>query len=150
MTPALHTRLTELLAQEPRPTAAELRRRLREEGHPIGPTSAYRWLRDGIPDRCRPPDIEATRAVIRARAAELDLLESDGLTLRHGALAAIAKRAASEGRGISRVGVKWAWEHGIVDLPRWPLSAPFAANPGDEKESEKKIPRRLARCKVAR
>jgi hypothetical protein len=94
--------------------------------------------------------VEATRAVIRARAAELGLLESDGLTLRHGALAAIAKRAASEGRGISRVGVKWAWEHGMVDLAGWRLSAPFAGNPAGEKESEKKIPRRLAIRKLAR
>ena len=127
MTRELYHRLTELLAQEPRPTGAELRRKLREEGHPIGPTTAYRWLRDGIPDRCPPPDVEATRAVIRARAAELGLLESDGLTLRYGALSAIAERATLEGRGITRVGVRWAWEHGIVDLPRWPLSAPFGA-----------------------
>jgi hypothetical protein len=137
LSPVLYHRLTELLAQEPRPTGAELQRKLRDEGHPIGPTSAYRWLRDGIPARCQPPDVEATRAVIRARAKELDLLESDGLTLRHGALAAIAKRAASEGRGITRVGVKWAWERGIV-AKDWKLLAPFAVNPGDEKGGEKK------------
>ena len=137
MSPVLYHRLTELLAQEPRLTAAELRRKLRDEGHPIGPTSAYRWLRDGIPARCQPPDVEATRAVIRARAKELDLLESDGLTLRHGALAAIAKRAASEGRGITRVGVKWAWERGIV-AKDWRLSAPFAVNPAGAKGGEKK------------
>ena len=138
MTPALHTRLTELLAQEPRPTGAELRRKLREEGHPIGPTTAYRWLRDGIPARCHPPDVEATRAVIRARAAELGLLEADGLTLRYGALSAIAERATLEGRGITRVGVRWAWEHGMVDLAGWRLSAPFAVNPAGAEESEKK------------
>ena len=137
MTPALHTRLTELLAQEPRLTAAELRRRLREEGHPIGPTTAHRWLRDGIPARCHPPDVEATRAVIRARAAELDLLESDGLTLRHGALSAIARRATEEGRGITRVGLTWAWEHGVVDLAGWRLCAPFAANRREESHAQK-------------
>ena len=138
MTPTLYNRLTELLAQEPRPTGAELRRKLRDEGHPIGPTTAYRWLRDGIPARCHPPDVEATRAVIRARAKELGLLEADGLTLRYGALAAIAKRAASEGRGISRVAIRWAWEHGMVDLAGWRLSAPFAVNPAGAEGGEKK------------
>ena len=127
MSPVLYHRLTELLAQEPRLTAAGLRRKLREEGHPIGPTPAYRWLRDGIPDRCHPPDVEATRAVIRARAKELGLLESDGLTLRYGALSAIAERATLEGRGITRVGLTWAWGHGIVDLEGWRLCAPFGA-----------------------
>ena len=53
MTPTLYNRLTELLAQEPRPTGAELRDILARDGHRIGPTTAYRWLRDGIPDRCR-------------------------------------------------------------------------------------------------
>ena len=138
MSPVLYHRLTELLAQDPRPTGAELRRKLREEGHPIGPTSAYRWLRDGIPARCRPPDIEATRAVIRARAKELKLLESDGLTLRHGALVAIARQAEKEGRGLTRVRVSQAWRDGVVALAEWPLSAPFAVNPGDGGESEKK------------
>ena len=138
MTPVLYHRLTELLAQEPRPTGAELRDILARDGHRIGPTTAYRWLRNGIPDRCHPPDVEATRAVIRARAAELDLLESDGLTLRYGALSAIAERATLEGRGISRVGVKWAWEHGMVDLAGWRLSAPFAVNPAGAKGGEKK------------
>ena len=138
MTLTLYRRLTELLAQEPRPTAAELRRILTGEGHDVSPTTAYRWLRDGIPDRCRPPDVEATRAVIRARAAELGLLESDGLTLRHGAISAIAERATLERRGITRVGVRWAWEHGMVDLAGWRLSAPFAVNPGDDGEGEKK------------
>ena len=138
MSPELYHRLTGLLAQEPRPTAAELRDTLTREGHPIGPTSAYRWLRDGIPARCRPPDVEATRAVIRARAAELGLLESDGLTLRHRALTAIAERATLEGRGITRVGLTWAWEHGMVDLAGWRLSAPFAVNPAGAEESEKK------------
>ena len=138
MTPTLYNRLTELLAQEPRPTGAELRRKLRDEGHDVSPTTAHRWRRDGIPPRCEPPDVEATRNVIRARAAELGLLESDGLTLRHGAFVAIAERAKLEGRGISRVGVKWAWEHGMVDLAGWRLSAPFAVNPGDEKGGEKK------------
>ena len=138
MTPALHTRLTELLAQEPRPTGAELRRILTAEGHPIGPTSAYRWLRDGIPARCHPPDVEATRAVIRARAAELGLLESDGLTLRHRAFVAIARQAEKEGRGLTRVRVSQAWREGVVDLAGWPLSAPFAVNPDGAKESEKK------------
>ena len=137
MTPTLYNRLTELLAQEPRPTGAELRDILARDGHRIGPTTAYRWLRDGIPDRCHPPDIEATRAVIRARAAELGLLESDGLTLRYGALSAIAERATLEGRGITRVGVKWAWEHGMVDLAGWRLCAPFAANPGGEESVQK-------------
>ena len=127
MTPALHTRLTELLAQEPRPTAAELRRKLRDEGHDVSATTAHRWRRSGIPPRCEPPDVDATRAVIRARAKELGLLEADGLTLRHGALAAIAKRATLEGRGITRVGLTWAWEHGMVDLAGWRLCAPFGA-----------------------
>ena len=138
MTPTLYNRLTELLAQEPRPTGAELQRKLRDEGHPIGPTSAYRWLRDGIPARCRPADIEATRAVIRARAAELGLLESDGLTLRHGALVAISRKAEKEGRGLTRVRVSQAWRDGVVDLAEWPLFAPFAVNPDGAKESEKK------------
>ena len=127
MTPVLYHRLTELLAQEPRPTGAELRDILARDGHRIGPTTAYRWLRDGIPARCHPPDVEATRAVIRARAKELGLLESDGLTLRYGALSAIAERATLEGRGITRVGLTWAWEHGIVDLEGWRLCAPFGA-----------------------
>ena len=138
MSPELYHRLTELLAQDPRPTGAELRRKLREEGHPIGPTSAHRWLRDGIPARCVPPDIEATRAVIRARAKELKLLESDGLTLRHRAFVAIARQAEKEGRGLTRVRVSQAWRDGVVDLAEWPLSAPFAVNPGDGGESEKK------------
>lgn len=138
MTDALRTRLTELLNRDPRPTGAELRDILARDGHRIGPTTAHRWRRNGIPARCVPPDVEATRDVIRARAAELGLLESDGLTLRHGALAAIAERAKLEGRGISRVGVKWAWEHGMVDLAGWRLSAPFAVNPAGAKESEKK------------
>ena len=127
MTPALYTRLTELLAQDPRPTGAELRDILARDGHRIGPTTAYRWLRDGIPARCRPPDIEATRAVIRARAAELKLLESDGLTLRHRALTAIAERATLEGRGLTRVRVSQAWRDGVVDLAGWPLSKRFGA-----------------------
>ena len=127
MTPELYHRLTGLLSQEPRPTAAELRRILTGEGHDVSPTSAYRWLRDGIPARCVPPDIEATRAVIRARAAELGLLESDGLTLRHGALVAISRKAEKEGRGLTRVRVSQAWERGIVDLERWSLSKPFGA-----------------------
>ena len=127
MTPTLYNRLTELLAQEPRPTGAELQRKLRDEGHPIGPTSAYRWLRDGIPARCHPPDVEATRAVIRARAKELGLLEADGLTLRYGALSAIARQAEAEGRGLTRVRVSQAWRDGVVDLAGWPLSAPFGA-----------------------
>lgn len=138
MTPELYHRLTGLLAQEPRPTAAELRDTLTREGHPIGPTSAYRWLRNGIPARCRPADIEATRAVIRARAKELKLLESDGLTLRHGAFVAISRKAEKEGRGLTRVRVSQAWRDGVVDLPGWPLSAPFAVNPGDGGEGEKK------------
>ena len=138
MTLTLYRRLTELLAQEPRPTAAELRRILTGEGHDVSPTTAHRWLRDGIPARCRPPDVEATRAVIRARAAELGLLESDGLTLRHGAISAIAERATLEGRGLTRVRVSQAWRDGVVDLAEWPLSAPFAVNPGDGGESEKK------------
>ena len=138
MSPALYRRLTELLAQEPRPTGAELRDILARDGHRIGPTTAYRWLRDGIPARCHPPDVEATRTVIRARAAELGMLEADGLTLRYGALSAIAERATLEGRGITRVGVKWAWEHGMVDLAGWRLSAPFAVNPAGAEESEKK------------
>jgi hypothetical protein len=138
MTASLYRRLTELLAQEPRPTGAELYQILTSEGHQIGPTSAYRWLRDGIPARCHPPDVEATRAVIRARAAELGVLEADGLTLRHGALAAIARQAEAEGRGLTRVAIRWAWEHGMVDLAGWRLSAPFAVNPGGGGESEKK------------
>ena len=138
MTPELYHRLTDLLSQEPRPTGAELHRILTSEGHQIqSHTTPYRWLRNGIPARCVPPDVEATRAVIRARAAELGLLESDGLTLRHGAFVAIAERATLEGRGITRVGVKWAWERGIV-AKDWRLSAPFAVNPGDEKGGEKK------------
>ena len=127
MSPALYHRLTGLLSQDPRPTAAELRRILTGEGHDVSPTTAHRWLRDGIPDRCRPPDIEATRAVIRARAAELKLLESDGLTLRHGALVAISRQAEKEVRGLTRVRVSQAWERGIVDLERWPMSKPFGA-----------------------
>ena len=127
MSPELYHRLTDLLSQKPRPTAAELRRILTGEGHDVSPTTAHRWLRDGIPARCRPPDIEATRAVIRARAKELKLLESDGLTLRHRALTAIAERATLEGRGITRVGLTWAWEHGLVGLAGWPLSKPFGA-----------------------
>ena len=138
MTDALRTRLTELLAQDPRPTAAELRRILTGEGHDVSPTTAHRWLRDGIPDRCRPPDVEATRAVIRARAAELGLLESDGLTLRHGALVAIARQAEKEGCGITRARVSQAWKDGVVGLAEWPLSAPFAVNPTGEKGGEKK------------
>ena len=47
-------------------------------------------------------------------------------------------RATLEGRSITRVGVKWAWEHGMVDLAGWRLCAPFAANPGGEEEGEKK------------
>ena len=138
MTPELYHRLTELLAQKPRPTGAELYRILRDEGYEIqSHTTPYRWLRNGIPDRCRPPDIEATRNVIRARAKELGLLESDGLTLRHGAFVAIAERATLEGRGITRVGVKWAWERGIV-AKDWRLSAPFAVNPAGAKGGEKK------------
>ena len=137
MTPALRTRLTELLAQDPRPTAAELRRILTGEGFDVSPTTAHRWRRSGIPARCEPPDVEATRAVIRARAKELGLLEADGATLRHGAFAAIAERAKLEGRGISRVGVKWAWDRGIVG-ENWKLSAPFAVNPAGEKGGEKK------------
>jgi hypothetical protein len=127
LTDALRTRLAELLAQEPRPTGAELHQILNSEGHQIGPTSAYRWLRDGIPARCHPPDVEATRAVIRARAAELGVLEADGLTLRHGALAAIARQAEAEGRGLTRVAIRWAWDRGIVGLAEWPLSKPFGA-----------------------
>ena len=138
MTPTLYNRLTELLAQEPRPTGAQLRRILTGEGHDVSPTTAHRWRRSGIPARCHPPDVEATRAVIRARAKELGLLEADGLTLRYGALAAIAKRAASEGRGISRVAIRWAWEHGMVDLAGWRLSAPVAVNPAGAKGGEKK------------
>ena len=138
MSPALYHRLTDLLAQDPRPTAAELRRILTGEGHDVSPTTAHRWLRDGIPDRCRPPDIEATRAVIRARAAELKLLESDGLTLRHRAFVAIARQAEKEGRGLTRVRVSQAWRDGVVRLAEWPLSAPFAVNPDGAKESEKK------------
>ena len=137
MSPELYHRLTELLAQKPRPTAAELRRILTGEGHDVSPTTAHRWRRKGIPDRCRPPDVEATRNVIRARAAELGLLESDGLTLRHGAFVAIAERATLEGRGITRVGVKWAWEHGIV-ADDWKLLAPFAVNLASGGEGEKK------------
>ena len=127
MTPDLYHRLTGLLSQEPRLTAAQLRRILTGEGHDVSPTTAHRWRRNGIPDRCHPPDIEATRAVIRARAKELGLLESDGLTLRYGALSAIAERATLEGRGITRVGLTWAWEHGIVDPTKWRLCAPFGA-----------------------
>ena len=139
MTPELYHRLTDLLSQEPRPTGAELHRILTSEGHQIqSHTTPYRWLRNGIPARCRPPDIEATRNVIRARAKELGLLESDGLTLRHGALAAIAERAKLEGRGISRVAIRWAWKHGMVDLAGWRLSAPFAVNPAGAKGGEKK------------
>ena len=138
MSPELYHRLNGLLAQEPRPTAAELRRILTGEGHDVSPTSAYRWLRDGIPARCVPPDIEATRAVIRARAKELKLLESDGLTLRHGALVAISRKAEKEGRGLTRVRVSQAWRDGVVRLAEWPLSAPFAVNPGDGGEGEKK------------
>ena len=138
MSPELYHRLTGLLAQEPRPTAAELHRILTSEGHQIGPTSAYRWLRNGIPARCVPPDIEATRAVIRARAKELKLLESDGLTLRHRAFVAIARQAEKEGRGLTRVRVSQAWRDGVVGLAEWPLSAPFAVNSGDGGEGEKK------------
>lgn len=137
MTPALRSRLTELLAQDPRPTAAELRRILTGEGHDVSPTTAHRWRRNGIPPRCEPPDVDATRNIIRARAAELGLLEADGLTLRHGAFVAIAMQATKEGRGITRVGVKWAWERGIA-AKDWKLLAPFAVNPGDEKGGEKK------------
>jgi hypothetical protein len=139
LTDALRTRLAELLAQEPRPTGAELYDILTSEGHKIqSRTTPYRWLRKGIPARCHPPDIEATRDVIRTRAAELGLLEADGLTLRHGALAAIARQAEAEGRGLTRVAIRWAWEHGMVDLAGWRLSAPFAVNPGHGGEGEKK------------
>jgi hypothetical protein len=139
MTPALYHRLTELLNQDPRPTGAQLYDILTSEGHQIqSRTTPYRWLNKGIPARCVPPDVDATRAVIRARAAELGLLESDGATLRHGALAAIAERAKLEGRGISRVAIRWAWKHGMVDLAGWRLSAPFAVNPAGAKGGEKK------------
>ena len=138
MSPTLYHRLTELLAQDPRPTGAELRDILARDGHRIGPTTAYRWLRNGIPARCRPPDIEATRAVIRARAKELKLLESDGLTLRHGAFVAISRKAEKEGRGLTRARVSQAWRDGVVGLAEWPLSAPFAVNPGGGGEGEKK------------
>ena len=137
MSPTLYHRLTELLAQEPRPTAAELRRILTGEGHDVSPTTAHRWRRNGIPPRCEPPDVDATRNIIRARAAELGLLEADGLTLRHGALAAIANQAAKEGRGLTRVAVKWAWERGIA-AKDWKLLAPFAVNPAGAKDGEKK------------
>jgi hypothetical protein len=128
LTDALRTRLTELLAQEPRPTGAELYQILTSEGHQIqSRTTPYRWIRNGIPARCHPPDVEATRDVIRARAKELGLLESDGVTLRHGALAAIARQAEAEGRGLTRVAIRWAWDRGIVDLAGWSLSKPFGA-----------------------
>lgn len=139
MTDALRTRLAELLAQEPRPTGAELYDILTSEGHKIqSRTTPYRWLRKGIPARCHPPDVEATRAVIRARAKQLDLLDGDNVRLRQGAFVAIARQAEAEGRGISRVRVSQAWNEGIVDLAGWRLSAPFAVNPGGGGESEKK------------
>ena len=40
---------------------------------------------------------------------------------------AMSRRATEEGRGITRVGLTWAWEHGIVDLEGWRLCAPFGA-----------------------
>ena len=138
MTPDLYHRLTGLLSQEPRLTAAQLRRILTGEGHDVSATTAHRWLRDGIPARCQPPDVEATRAVIRARAKELKLLDGDGVRLRQGAFVAIARQAEAEGRGLTRARVSQAWRDGVVGLAEWPLSAPFAVNSGDGGEGEKK------------
>lgn len=72
---------------------------------------------------------EPTRAVLRARAAELGFVAFDGPTLPYGAVIAIVRASRERGCAISRGRVEYAWEHGVRELAEWPLCEPFPCIP---------------------
>ena len=74
-------------------------------------------------------DPEPTRAVLRARAAELGFVAFDGPTLPYGAVIAIVRACRKRGYAISRGRVEYAWEHGVRELEQWPLCEPFHCIP---------------------
>jgi len=102
-------------------SAAAVQRRLEGEGHKISTCTLYA-LRPQPPARV---DRKPTRAVLRARAAELGFVALDGPTLPFGAFTAIANASRKRGYIISSGSLRYAWEHGVRDLAGWPLCEPF-------------------------
>lgn len=74
---------------------------------------------------CGEVDPEPTRAVLRARAAELGFVGFDGPSLPYGAVAAIARASRRRGYAISPSTLHRAWEYGIRELDGWALCEPF-------------------------
>ena len=70
-------------------------------------------------------DPEPTRAVLRARAAELGFVAFDGPSLPYGAMKAIARASRKRKCAISYNCLRYAWAHGLRDLAGWPLTVPF-------------------------
>lgn len=87
--------------------------------------SALRTIRPLPPVPSAAVDPEPTRAVLRARAAELGFVGFDGPSLPYGAMKAIARASRKRGCAISYNCLRYAWEHGVRDLVGWPLCEPF-------------------------
>lgn len=109
---------------EPQLTAESVRLCLEANGHKIAIHAIY-------PLRPKPRipqgevDPEPTRAVIRARAAELGLVRSEGPKPPYGSFVAISRASSRRGYAIAPGCVRHAWIYGVRDLERWPLREPF-------------------------
>jgi len=66
---------------------------------------------------CGEVDPEPTRAVLRARAAELGFVAFDGPSLPYGSFVAIAKASRRRGHAVAPGVVRHAWIYGVVAPP---------------------------------
>ena len=117
-------RLHTLWSSNPTLSAAAVVRRLERDGHRISAPAArlYRPL-PPVPKAAMDP--EPTRAILRARAAELGFVAFDGPSLPHGALTAIARMSRRRGYIVTSTNLRYAWAHGVRELEEWSLCEPF-------------------------
>lgn len=112
--PATHARIAAIWTADPSLSIAAVQRQLQSESITAPSRVTMRGLRPVAAPTPPARDVEATQAMIRARAHELELLEADGLTLRHGWATAIAAALCERGHRITRQAVKSAWDNGLA------------------------------------
>jgi len=88
-------------------------------------TSTLQKLRPQPHIPCGEVNLEPTRAILRARAAELGFVAFDGPSLPHGSVIAIARASRKRGYIVSSESLRYAWEYGVRELEEWPLCEPF-------------------------
>lgn len=124
-------------AANPELSAASVQMRLAEEGHQLCRLTIHllrpkpRVLRKDV-------DPEPTRAVLRARAAELGFAGSDRSSLPHGSFVAIARASRKRGHAVAPGVVRHAWIYGVRDLEQWPLCRPFLSASRSSKAAPEK------------